>query len=380
MFTLNKRCRWLAAALGATLLSSILAACGSSSDESAGGLKELKVGVLPYLDYHAFGVAHEMGFDKELGYNLKFTSYPLEPNETKSLVRGDINIGQGAIGSLVPQLQAQPNLRVFLSLSQYKGFAFVVRDQDGFKTYEELLAELGDPDKARTAVIDQMKGKKLVTTASSYKATIAGLMEEGGADVSDLDLADFQEAAQGAAAFIRGEGDIYLGAVAQTVKLIKQLKGYEVLIQNEAMGAPGLWYSNAYVTDDYLKSHRQELVDLSAIWYRTMRYMREQPDAAYKTVLKTLNPATASNLTIDDLKSQIPETTFFPTAEEAASLTYADDSELNWKALTTYQFDQASKLGTKLDKVTPDDFVVQQQIFDEFMKDQKLQDYVNADF
>jgi ABC-type nitrate/sulfonate/bicarbonate transport system substrate-binding protein len=380
MFSARRKSRWLVAAVVGMLASTALGACGSGSSSGASSLKDLNVGVLPYLDYHAFHVAHEKGFDKDLGYNLKFTQFPLEPSETKALVRGDIDIAQGAIGSLVPQLQSQPNLRVFLSLSQYKGFAFVVRDKDHFTTYKEHLDKLGDPGAARKAVIDQMKGKRLVTTASSYKATIAGLMSEGGADIKDLNVVDFQEAAQGAAAFIRGEGDIYLGAVAQTVKLVEQMAGYKVLIQNEAMGAPGLWYSNAYVTDDYLKSHRQQLLDLTAIWYRTMNYMQAKPDDAYKIVLKTLNPATASNLTVDDLKNQIPKTTYFPTAKEAADLTYAKDSALNWRSLTGYQFQQASQLGTPVGKVTPDEFIVQEQIFDEFMKDKKLQDYVNASF
>lgn len=381
MFSARKFLRRSAVALAAVLVAGGLAACGdSSSDSGDGSLKTLKVGVLPYLDYHAFYVAHEKGFDKELGYNLEFTQFPLEPSESKSLVRGDIDIAQGAIGSLVPQLQSEPDLRVFLSLSQYKGFAFVVRDDEDFTTYDEYLDELGDPEAAREAVVEQMKGKKLVTTASSYKATIAGLMSEGGASIDDLEVADFQEAAQGAAAFIRGEGDIYLGAVAQTVKLIEQMDGYEILIQNEGMGAPGLWYSNAYVTDEYLQDNRDQLVDLIAIWYRTMAYMRAEPEDAYEIVLKTLNPASASNLTVDELKDQIPRTTFFPTAEEAQEETYADDSPLNWRALVDYQFEQAAQLGTDVTAVTPDEFIVQQDIFDEFMADQELQDYVNADF
>jgi ABC-type nitrate/sulfonate/bicarbonate transport system substrate-binding protein len=380
MFMARTPLRRGASILVAALVTVGLAACGSDSESSDSSLKQLDVGVLPYLDYHAFYVAHEMGFDEELGYDLNFTQFPLEPSETKSLVRGDIQVAQGAIGSLVPQLQSEPDLRVFLSLSQYKGFAFVVREDDDFTTYDEYLEELGDPDAAREAVVAEMEGKDLVTTASSYKATIAGLMSEGGSSIDDVNVVDFQEAAQGAAAFIRGEGDIYLGAVAQTVKLIDQMEGYEVIIANEAMGAPGLWYSNAYVTDDYLNENRDELVDLTAIWYRTMEYMRAEPDAAYEIILKTLNPATASNLTVDDLKNQIPKTTFFPTAAEAAELTYADDSEMNWRALTDYQFEQSSELGNDVSAVTSDEFIVQEQIFDEFMKDEELQQYVNADF
>lgn len=382
----NIRRRIARAAIGMVAVVAVatgLGACASGSgttDATDGDLTPLRVGVLPYLDYHLFHVAHEMGFDKELGYDMSFTKYPLEPNETQSLARGDIDIAQGAIGSLVSQLPSQQNLRVFLSLSQYKGFAFVVREDSGLKTYKEYLDELGDADEAREAVVAEMVGKSLLTTESSYQATIAGLMDEGGKNYSDLNVQNFAEASQGAAAFIQGTGDIYLGAVAQTVKLVDQMDGYEVLIQDEEMGAPGLWYSNAYVTQDYLDEHRQQLVDVTAIWYRTTRYVGENPDEAYAIILKTLNPDTASNMTVDDLKSQIPETTYFPTAEEAQELTFNDDAELSWKRLTDYQFEQAEALGTDLNGITPDEFIVQDEIFDEFMADEKLQDYVNAAF
>jgi len=225
-----------------------------------------------------------------------------------------------------------------------------------------------------------MVGKSLLTTESSYRATIAGLMDEGGKNYDDLNVQNFAEASQGAAAFIQGTGDIYLGAVAQTVKLVDQMEGYEVLIQDEEMGAPGLWYSNAYVTQGYLDENYQQLIDVTAIWYRTARYVAENPDEAYPIILKTLNPDTASNLTVDDLKSQIPDTTYFPTAEEAQELTFNDDTEMSWKKLTDYQFEQAEALGTDLSGITSDEFIVQDEIFDEFMADDKLQDYVNADF
>lgn len=383
---MNVRRRVLRRAAAAVLaIGALVGASGCTSTQgedaaASGGLTPLKIGVLPYLDYHLFYVAHEKGFDKELGYDFSFTKYPLEPNETQSLARGDIDIAQGAIGSLVSQLPAQPNLRVFLSLSQYKGFAFVVREDSGLKTYKEYFEELGDADQAREAVVEQMVGKTLLTTESSYRATIAGLMEEGGKTYEDLDVQNFSDAAQGATGFIQGTGDIYLGAVAQTVRLVDQMDGYEILIQDEEMGAPGLWYSNAYVTEEYLSENHDQLVDVAAIWYRTARYVAENPDEAYPIILKTLNPDTASNMSVEDLKAQIPATTFFPTAQEAAELTFSDDSELSWRALTDYQFAQAEALGTDLSGVSADEFIVQDEIFDEFMANEELQDYVNAPF
>ena len=339
----------------------------------------VKVGVLPYLDYQLFYVAHEKGFDHQLGYDLSFTTFPLEPNETRALIRGDIDIGQGAIGSLISQLPARPDLRVVMSGAQYKGFAFIVRKDSALKSFDELNKTLNNEEAARKAVVEEMAGKSLLTTESSYRATIAGLMSEGGKNYSDLKVQNYAEAAQAATAFIRGTGDIYLGAVAQTIKLVDQM-GYKVLIQNQQMGAPGLWYSNAYVTQDYLDKHEKLLVDFTAIFQRAVRFTTEKPDEAYPIILKYLNPQTGGSATVDDLKNQIPRTTYFPTTEEAKSMVYSANSEANWKHLVDYQYVQAKALGTDLSKVSGDQFVVQDKIFNKFLSDADLQKYVAAPF
>jgi NitT/TauT family transport system substrate-binding protein len=363
------------------LLSTVVAACGTgSSQEGGSGLKTLKIGVLPYLDYQPFYLAKEQGFDKDLGYDLEFTKFPLEPDQTKVLARGDIDVGQGAIGSLIPQLPSQKDLKVVLNLSQYKGFAFVVRKDGNLKSYQEMLAANGgDGAAARKGTVEQFRGKEVVTTASSYKATIDGLLTENGLSSNDIKMTNFQDAAQGAAAFLRGTGDIYLGAVAQTVRLLKE-PDYEVMIKDAEMGPPGVWTSNAYVTESYLQANRQQLLDLTAIWYRTVRYMREQPDKAYEQILKYLNPATASNLTVEDLKNQIPTFTEFPTAAETEDLVYGADSTTNWQRMTSYLLEQNARGGADLQGVSPKQFVVEEELFDEFMKNAKLQDYVSKPF
>lgn len=362
----------------ALIMVSLLLAPTASTAQS--NLTELNIGVLPYLDYQILYVADEMGFDSELGYEFSFTQFPLEPNETRALVRGDIDIAQGAIGSLVSQLPARPDLRVVVSGAQYKGFAFIIRKDSDIKTYSELFAELGDHQQALEAVVDQMIGRELLTTESSYRATIAGLAAEGGHAYDELKVQNFAEATQAATAFIRGTGDIYLGAVAQTERLINQMDGYEILIQNEEMGAPGLWYSNIYVTDAYLQENRRQLVELTAIWQRTVRYMNEHTDEAYAIILEHLNPQTAGAMTVEDLKNQIPRTTFFPTTEEAAELVFDESSPSSWRALVNYQFEQAEILGTDLSNVSADDFIAQDEIFAEFLADDALQAFVNAPF
>lgn len=383
------------ALLVAVVLALGVAACGSSSSSSdstsastGGGstsaaeteeAKSLTIGVLPFLDYQPWYVAHELGLDKELGYDFQFKEFPLEPSEVQAMVRGDVQIGQGAIGSIIPLLPERPDLRVMLSESQFRGFAFVAR-KGKYKNYEEFFEELGNPKAARTATIKQFKGQNLVTIESSFKATIAATLEEAGLSYDDIDVTNFDESATAAVAFIRGEGDLFMGGLPETVKLVKEHPDeYEVVIGAEDMGPPGLWFSNAFVTEEYLQQNREQLLDLTAIWYRTMRYIKEQPAKTYPILVRELNKQSSEELKQADIEDLVPDFTYFPTSEEAKEKTYSPSSTGYWKKAAEYLVAANETQGT-VDKGSVDvnTFVVQEELFNEFLEDEELVDYVNA--
>ncbi|MBS1881945.1 MAG: ABC transporter substrate-binding protein [Actinobacteria bacterium] len=369
--------------------SSSDAAGGSTGGESTGSetvssseggeTQSVTLGVLPFLDYQPWYVAHELGLDKELGYDLQFKQFPLEPNEVQAMVRGEVQIGQGAIGSVIPLLPERPDLRVFLNLTQFKGFAFVVR-KGAYENYEEFAKELGNEKAARTATMKQFEGQDVVTIESSFKATIAAALEEAGLTYSDIKVTNFSESAAAAIAFIRGEGDIFMGGLPETVKLVKEHpEEYEILIGAEHMGPPGLWFSNAFVTESYLKENREQLLALTAIWYRTMRYLKEDKAKTYPILAAELNKASSGELSTAEIENLVPDFTYFPTSEEAKEKIYTPSSPSYWKTGTEYLVASNEKQKTiEPGSVSVEEFVVQEELFNEFLKDKKLVDYVNA--
>jgi hypothetical protein len=150
--------------------------------------------------------------------------------------------------------------------------------------------------KAREDTIKQFEGQNIVTLESSYKATIAAALEEAGLTYSDVDVTNFNEGAR-SRRVLRGEGDIFMGGLTET-------------------GPPGLWFSNAFVLQPYLEENRQQLLDLTAIWYRTMKYLKEDKEKSYPIMLKELNAQASTELDTEGLEQLIPEFEYFPTEKK----------------------------------------------------------------
>lgn len=363
-----------------------LAACGSSTPSSnsssgsaAAAPTKLVVGVLPFLDYQPWYVASALGLDKQQGFELQFKTFPLEPNEILAVARGDVQIAQGAIGSLIPQIPQRSDLRIFLSEAQFKGFCFVGR-AGKIKTFQDFVSQGLDAAAAQKATIEQFKGKKIVTIQSSFGATINSTLELAGLKPSDVKILNFNDSPSAAVTYIRGTGDIFMGGLPETEKLLQHSGDkYVTVIGAQDMGPAGLWYSNAYVTQAFLDGNHAQLVKLSAVWYRAMRYLKEQPDKAYAIMVDKLNAQGGSGVTLADVQALIPQFTYFPTLDEAAALTYDPTSSGYWKTTADYLVAQNEKSkAIPAGSVNVDTIIVQEQFFKELQANQALLDWINS--
>src|SRR5215211_6361321 len=288
---------------GATLLE--VAGCGQRGGGQ--GATPLTVGVLPFLDYTGWVATSELGIDKEQSIELTIQSFPLEPNEVQAFERGAVDIASGALGSLIPLIPKAKTLRLVGNLTQFRGFAFIVRKEDGFNTYQSLANGLS-PEEARKQAIAQMKGKSIVTIPSSFEATIVATLSQAGLSKEDVNIQSFNESSSASIAFFRGEGDIFLGGLPETVKLLtdENAKDYTTLVRNQQMGPAGLWFSNFAVSQEFLEGERETVLKLLAVWYRTARYIRERPDDAIKPMVNYLAEQTGGGMDLEQAKEQVP--------------------------------------------------------------------------
>ena len=360
---------------GATLLG--VAGCGQGTGGGGQGATPLTIGVLPFLDYTGWVATRELGIDKEQGIELTIQSFPLEPNEIQAFERGSVDVASGALGSLIPLVPKAKTVRLVGNLSQFRGFAFIVRREDGFYTYQSLAEEL-PPEEARRESIAQMQGKTIVTIPSSFEATIVATLSQAGLSKEDVEIQSFSESSSASIAFIRGEGDIFVGGLPETVKLLtdENAKEYTTLVRNEQMGPAGLWFSNFAVPEEFLRQDRETVMKLLAVWYRTVRYIRERPDEAMQPMVDHLAQETGGAMDLEQAKEQVPEFVYFQTMEESKDTVFNSQSEAYWRKAADYMVEQ----NQQLEKI-PEEFnlnwVVQEELFNELLENKKLVDWIN---
>ncbi|MEU8151579.1 ABC transporter substrate-binding protein [Nonomuraea sp. NPDC048901] len=365
----------------AAALLSALSGCGSPRTSSSPGTRDsgaVTLGVLPFLDYVAWQATKHLGIDKTIDLQLELQQFSLEPGETAALARGTCDVASGALGSLVPLQPKTPDMRIIGTTSQFRGFAFIVRNEDGFRPYAPP-AEGASPKEASRAAIAQLRGKKIVTIPSSFQATIDGTLTTAGLTEKDVTILSFDQSASAAIAFIRGEGDVFLGGLPETVRLLTGAnKGkYLPLVQNQQIGEAGLWYSNFATTTKMLDQRHEIVLKLIAVWYRTARYIRERPDDALGPMVDYLNRQTGGGLTLQDAKNQIPAFVYFPTLDEAKKTVYDSTSDTYWRKCFDYQAAANEKAG-HVPAGFPADWIIAEDLFTELLGKKELVDFVNS--
>ena len=356
------------------------AASESPADKGESNPQKIRMAVLPYLDYTLFVAAKELGVDKEQGIELDLIPFPHESQAVQALLNGSIDVAQGALGSFVPLLPNAPELRVVLNNNQFKGFVYIGREGK-IKSFDDLLQEKnGNFEEAQKATLQQLKGKTFLMVESSFGGMLSSALKKVGLNYSDVKVMNFQNDAQAATAFLRGEGDLYTGSVPQQMKILKE-PGYIEVAGNEVLGEAGLWFSNTAVTDQYLKTNKKTLEKLAAIHYRMTRYLKEDPETVLQPMLEFLNKNASSNLTMDDAKVMVSNYIAFNTIEESREGVYSAESPLYWKKAADVFVAQNVELGKiKEGSVDIDTFVQQEIIFNDLLANAELKEWINAPF
>jgi len=345
-------------------------------------LETVKLGVLPYFDYMPFVGAHAIGLDKELGINLDLIPFPNENSGVRALITNSIDVCEGSV-NVIPNIMPQtPDLRVFLNITQFKGFVIIGRKEQvkrgEIKTFDQLLKEKGDFKAAQRAVFAQMKGKTFCLNRASFEGITAAALANADLTLDDVRILDFADDAKAAAAFLRGEGDFYYGSLPQEIRLLKE-PDYVAIAGNEAIGPAGLWFSNAFAMEDYINNHMDIVLKLVAIHYRVIRYMHESPDKVLPSMVDFLNKAAATSLTVEDAKNLIVNFEDFATLERTKVTVYGGPNSPNyWKKSVDYYIKQGEKTG-KIPKgsLKSEDFVIQEEIFNKLLQNKDLVDWIN---
>lgn len=335
---------------------------------------DVRIGISPYFDYQPWVVAHELGIDAEQGINLKVINVSTAANGIAALRHGDIDVSSSCHVCDFPFYKTVPSLRNWIITDQFKGFIVVGR-KSKTRTFAELVDKLG-PKGAKAQILESFRGKTFVIKPTSYEPLLKAALSQAGLTLEDVKVLAFPDDAKAALAFETGEGDYYMGSLPQETKLLSREDKYVNVGGSEILGPAGLWYSTMVSTEDWLTANHDIAMKLTAVWYRTVRYLNERNEEFVPLWTKSINERAASAFEQEEVKFVTSRMLAFPPFETARETIYNPASDLYWKRSVEYY------VGPNEDKL-PEDFSVEkfdleEQYFRDFLTRDELTQWVNS--
>lgn len=224
----------------------------------------------PVFDQAPVWVAKQKGFFEDVNIRIP-EEIPMGNIQfaARALVAGDIDIGgEGTLTIPGTYCNLTKNTTVMMVLNQWWGNTILARPGSGFKTYSDFLKEYRDPEKALEMVSRQIKGRTWVTQLkTSVDNVVDVITEAGGFSWKDIDFIDMKYA-EGAIAFVRGEGDFYSGRAPDNYRVMDLTNAYPILTSRDLDEPSLVWISLFAVRRDWLAENEDTVLRLLSVWYR----------------------------------------------------------------------------------------------------------------
>jgi ABC-type nitrate/sulfonate/bicarbonate transport system substrate-binding protein len=104
-----------------------------------------------------------------------------------------------------------------------------------------------------------------------------------------------------------------------------------VLTGNQLAGG-AMVFAGLYTTDEYLEDHPEVIEGMLRAWYRTMDYLRANPDEALPIMVDWINEQSGAGFTVEDAERFTQDLVLFPTYEEVRDeYMYNPESPFYWE-------------------------------------------------
>jgi hypothetical protein len=256
----------------------------------------------------------------------------------------------------------------------FQGFAPLVRPDGDLKTYEQMKKQISDPKEALRATCAQVKGKTWVAQlGASHETTVDATLEVAGLTRDDLDFIDIGPA-EGATAFLRGEGDIYLGDVPNRYRLEEE--GMVPLVTAGDLGQKAAAYVTIVGNEKWLskKENEDALLRLMLVWFKALDELKAggpRAEDAYQVIADWVNTGAGTSFSADAAEFifwniYIPQ----PSFDEMEEVYFTPGEPFNWAARLKWGVQVRIEQGQiEPGEVDPTKITVKEAIF------RKLEDY-----
>lgn len=151
----------VAPALLATVLITVVTACGSSGDSGSSSNPTVQVGSLPFAQYVAPAYEADSSIEKAIGLDLEVHQFARAVDAIEALRAGRIDVTFGGIGTFIPTYLSGTNVHIVGSIG-YGGYQLVEAKGENINSYADL------------------KGKKVGLTRGALEVLVnAALIDAG---------------------------------------------------------------------------------------------------------------------------------------------------------------------------------------------------------
>jgi ABC-type nitrate/sulfonate/bicarbonate transport system substrate-binding protein len=328
------------------LTLAVIFGCGERQPKPS-ELIGVRFGISPFQDTLLPVVGDRKGWYAQEGLKVDFRILGwTEVMEALSANQVDLAINN--ISSVIGSHARNPELVYYYGLNPFDdGFALMIRPSGPLKGLSTIAKTVQDHDEAVRATAAQLKGRKVITTGNTdMEQGVAAAARRGGLDFRrDIHVIDLNPD-EGLAAFLRGEGDAYIGGIPQRTRAAKE--GMIELLTGADIGPPPI---NGFVTTKtYARDHQEVLLKLLRVWFRSVKFVDANMAEGASIIIDVLNRHSAANFTVDDFKRYWNKYEHYPASPKEVETLILDPKGRNyWKS----RWDDCNGYFFEIKKVIP---------------------------
>jgi ABC-type nitrate/sulfonate/bicarbonate transport system substrate-binding protein len=292
--------------------------------------KPVRFGISPYQDTLLPIIGEEKHWyaGEGLGVQFKYLGWT---EVMEALSSGQVDVALGNMSLVISTHERNPELIYVYALNPFDdGFALMVRPRGPLKALSVVLQQYPDRAAAVRATAAQLKGKTVITTGNTdMEQGVAAAALRGGLDFrKDVHIIDLNPD-EGLAAFLRGEGDAYIGGIPQRTRAAKE--GMTEMLTGADLGPPPI--NGLVSTRTYAAAHQGEILKILKVWFRSVRYVDQNRADGAGIIIGKLNAMSAASFTIADFNRFWNISEHFPASpKEVASMILEPSGRDYWAA------------------------------------------------
>lgn len=320
----KRRGRNMVALAAVLALTGSVAAVGGTVAQDGPEPVTIRFGQLPYLDYAPWAIAEQQGYLADEGITFDKSTFEVEQPMYEAMLGGSIDVGDSGDTPFVLAAARAPELRMISLTNIFAGYSIMARPDDGYMSYDDLVAEGASHEEALAQAAAQLEGKTIILPGgASFTPVLDTALGYAGLTRDDMSILDL-DPVEGAAAFIRGEADFYSDGLPQRFRL--EQEGMVNILTGPQLAGGAMDLAGLGTTQAFIDANPDVPVRLLRAWYRAMDFLQENEAEALQIMSDWINEQSGAGFSPDDAKRFLTDLVIMPTQAEAAAM-FWDDPE-----------------------------------------------------